>query len=337
MKSPITGKEMRLVMEPVKLPFRKEEFEVVYHYYQCEGSGEQFTDEVLDTLNQNQVHNQYREKYGIPFPEEIRNIREQYGASASKMAVILGFGANQYRLYEAGEIPSVANGRLILAIKEPEDFIKQVKASEHLLSASDTARLLQKAEKLVEQNDKDIWSYLLTRQITNDNLPSEFSGYYKLNFNKVAQIISYFSQFAEINKTRLNKLLFYTDFGCYKQTGRSMTGLVYRAIQYGPVPAEYDKLYMKLQEDELISIEQKLVKDYIAENFTGLVSFDIDRFSEAERNILEEVRSRFVKLPTSELVNISHQEAGWEENHTERNLISYQKYAFLLKNLNPSI
>lgn len=49
------------------------------------------------------------------------------------MSEILGLGANAYRLYEAGEMPTVANGRLILSVREPEEFIKQARASSHFL------------------------------------------------------------------------------------------------------------------------------------------------------------------------------------------------------------
>src|SRR3546814_2753935 len=126
MNSPITGKPMKLIREADTPTFRKESFNIVYHYYLCEDSGERFTDDRLDTLNTVQATNQYREKYGIPFPEDIRQIREQYGVSAAKMSEILGLGANAYRLYEAGEMPTVANGRLILSVREPEEFIKQI-------------------------------------------------------------------------------------------------------------------------------------------------------------------------------------------------------------------
>ncbi|RNI24032.1 type II toxin-antitoxin system antitoxin SocA domain-containing protein [Rufibacter latericius] len=331
MQSPITGKEMKLEMEATKLPFRKEEFEVMYHYYVCEESGERFTDDVLDTLNLNQVYNLYREKYGIPFPDEIRSIREQYGVSASKMSLILGFGANQYRLYETGEIPSVANGRLILAIKEPEDFIKQVKLSEHYLNEGEVAKIVQKAERIIQRNNNNIWNYQLTMQITHGESPSAYSGYCKLDFARVAKIISYFGQAFEVNKTKLNKLLFYADFGHYKRTGRSLTGLEYRAIQYGPVPAEYDKLYMKLQEDGLIAVSQKVVKDYTAEIFKGVVPVEEADFNGEELSVLERVRSSLGHLSTSDLVHISHEEFAWTANEKDRSLINYQDHAFHLQ------
>ena len=43
MKSPITGKEMVLIKEKRTLSYRNEEFEVIYHYFKCEDSGDSFT------------------------------------------------------------------------------------------------------------------------------------------------------------------------------------------------------------------------------------------------------------------------------------------------------
>jgi hypothetical protein len=65
MKSPITGKEMRLVKELTKLPFRNEEYEVTYHYYLCEETKERFTDDDLDIINIEQVYKKYQAKYGL--------------------------------------------------------------------------------------------------------------------------------------------------------------------------------------------------------------------------------------------------------------------------------
>jgi putative zinc finger/helix-turn-helix YgiT family protein len=113
MKSPISNKEMILTKERRALVFRKETFEIVFHYYKCEDSGEQFTTTSTDDVNMNQLYNQYRDKFNIPFPDEIQSIREKYELSASKMSAILGFGTNSYRQYEAGEMPSISNARLI--------------------------------------------------------------------------------------------------------------------------------------------------------------------------------------------------------------------------------
>ena len=106
MTSPFTGGVAMLLSEPSTLVYRKETFRYVHQFYECQDSHERFTTSELDEANLAQVTNQYRAKYGIPFPEEIKRIRQHYGLSASKMSEILGFGENQYRLYENGEMPN---------------------------------------------------------------------------------------------------------------------------------------------------------------------------------------------------------------------------------------
>ncbi len=69
MKSPFTDKEMTVAKEMREMTFRKESFPVVFHYYVCEETKEQFEDEHFSTLNYNQVVNQYRVRHNIPFPE----------------------------------------------------------------------------------------------------------------------------------------------------------------------------------------------------------------------------------------------------------------------------
>jgi len=123
MKSPITGREMKLIKKRRSMDFRKETFEVVFHYYKCADSGEQFTTTAMDEVNMNQVYNQYRDRFNIPFPDEVIRIREKYGLSAVKMSEILGFGVNSYRQYEAGEMPSIANAKLIQMVDDPKFFI----------------------------------------------------------------------------------------------------------------------------------------------------------------------------------------------------------------------
>ena len=73
MTSPFTGGVAMLLSEPSTLVFRKETFHYVHQFYECQDSHERFTTSELDEANLAQVYNQYRAKYGIPFPEEIRS------------------------------------------------------------------------------------------------------------------------------------------------------------------------------------------------------------------------------------------------------------------------
>ena len=115
---------MSVCQETRTANYRGECYSYTASYYLCKDSGEHFTTTALDMEAMEQVFRQYRERHGIPFPAEIRAIRMKYRVSAAKMSRILGFGANQYRLYENGEMPSLSNARLITLISEKDNFAR---------------------------------------------------------------------------------------------------------------------------------------------------------------------------------------------------------------------
>lgn len=331
MNSPFNKKPMLLKHEEVEFKFRKEPFKIWYHFYECTQTNERFTNEHLDTINMNQVYNQYREKYGIPFPEEIIAIREKYGVSAAKMSEILGLGANTYRLYESGEMPSVANGRLIGSIASPDSFISQVIASSHLLMEKDTQKLILAANNLKEKELTNFWEKMFEEKIFNDHKPCADNGYKIPDLEKISQVIEHFSSRTELYKTKLNKLLFYVDFLMYKRTACSMTGITYKAIPFGPVPAQYDKMYIKLCDDKEIEINTVYFSDgNYGEQIKSLKN-NKRTFSEAESEVLTTIADKLCDKNTKEIVDISHLESAWKENKPKNLTINYQKYAFDLK------
>jgi len=334
MKSPITGKEMERRSEVgVEMTFRKENFNITHHYWLCTETGEQFTDEAMDALDLGQVYNQYREKYGIPFPEEIKLIREKYGTSASKMSEILGFGTNSWRQYEAGEIPSVSNGRLILAVKDSQDFIRQVEASTPLLSEKEKAGFLKQSQKLINEELETRESEREKITVFRKTRPNQFNGYRIPNLEKAAQMILFFSsRMKPLYKTKLNKLLFYADFQYFSNHGQSISGMEYRAIQHGPVPADYDKLLVRLSEDELIAIEPDA--DNFGETVQPKKGFDSLVFSTEELAVLDQIENQFKKITAKQIVEISHQEEGWKANVEGKGLVSYREFGWGIKTIN---
>lgn len=334
MESPFTGGKVTMHFEPKHVEFRKDTFEINQLYYKCADTKEEFTTDELDQVNVNQLYNQYRVKYGLPFPEEIKEIREQYELSASKMSEILGLGINSYRQYESGDIPTIANGRLTLAAKDPEEFIKFLDASKSILSEKEYLKFKKTALSIIEKRKTNSWNLMFSEHIFKYTKPSEFNGYKKPNEFKVSQMISYFSQsITDLYKTKLNKLLFFSDFLCYKKTGYSISGVAYRAIQKGPVPAEYGKLYIKLVDDGLVQLEfVDFLNGYYGEALKSK-TFSQDSFTKKELESMNEVRLKFGEKTTNEMVEISHQEKAWVDNIDNHSIISYSKYAFDLEQI----
>lgn len=333
MKSPLTGKEMPMVKEERSLEYRKEEFKVVYHYYKCKETAEAFTDDTLDNLNLAQVYNQYRVKYGIPLVEEIRNIRQKYGLSAAKMSDVLGFGANIYRQYETGEIPSVANGRLIRLASDPKEFIKLLDIGKNALEKHEYEKVLKKVNEA--SSGWDAIDEIIENRLFRSKLPDEFSGYRVPEVTRIGNMVKFFAQHVKPVTTKLNKLMFYADFGHYKKYGASISGLKYHAIQMGPVPVNYGGIYNYLYNHGYIKVEEKEFGEFVGEQFLPggdpikLGTID-GPFSASENEVLSLVVKKLGALTTKKLVHLSHDEDGWKDNNESFEKISYQ-YAFGLK------
>lgn len=329
MKSPITGKEMALIKEKRPMVFRKETFEIVFHFYKCEDSGEQFTTTSLDEVNTNQVYNQYRDKFNIPFPEEIMSIREKYGLSAKKMSSVLGFGANCYRQYEAGEMPSISNARLIQMAGDPKKFIEIIELSDSL-NKEKKDEYTRKAQSLIEHKKRNIFNFNLKDYLIGNHLADIYSGYRNPNFEKFTEMVVFFSEKLAPFKTKLNKLLFYADFLMFKQSCFSISGVRYSALNMGPVPNNFQSIFEYLANNDAIDIHYTTFpQGYIGEQFSAKKErpFNEGLFSSKELEVLNKVADTFKDTTTNDMVELSHLEKAWQENKERRNVISYE-YAF---------
>jgi len=60
MKSPLSGKEMKLMSEQSTLDYKGKTYDVTHHFYLCELSNEQFTTTELDEMNLLELNKQVR-------------------------------------------------------------------------------------------------------------------------------------------------------------------------------------------------------------------------------------------------------------------------------------
>ncbi len=326
MKSPTTGIEMPINKRIEKLEFRKEAFDIIYHHYYDEFTDEEFTDDWLSQINTNQLYNEYRSKYGIPYPDEIIALREKYGLSANKMSEVLGFGANVYRTYETGEVPSVSNGKFLQQIKRT-DFFLSVLESSNQFAIDELDKIRRKIEAATNGWSK--FEEVYESFLLGDKKPNEYTGYRMPHLEKIANMVLFFAQRMQPYKTKLNKLLFYADFLHFKNTSYSISGATYKAIQMGPVPKNFGGLFDYAMEKKYVDIELKQFDDYIGERFVPVSDtvFEKSLFEESELKVLEAVAKNFSNTTVKEIVNISHNEKGWIDNVEGFRPITY-KYGF---------
>ena len=125
-------------------------------------------------------------------------------------------------------------------------------------------------------------------------------------------------------------MLFYTDFFNYKATGRSISGISYRAIPYGPAPSNYDFIFAHfIEKEEIIEpVFIKINQTKVNECYKPLKDFDLSVFNPEELNSIKKVVGLFKDTPSWDLVELSHHERAWVELNKTKSIISYQDYAF---------
>ena len=324
--SPYSGKPMRVVYEPDTWEMRGEVYPYMHIAFRDDENGEQFTTTESDTVCFEQVANQYRERHGIPYVDEIVALRERYGVSATKMALILGFGINQYRLYETGEVPSESNGKMIRSAMNPSVFLDLVRSSRNQLTEKEYLKISKRVEEEIadEQSKRqERWEaarlFRSGRGLANGFAPQSTERLKNL-------LLHILEQMGETFQTKMNKVLFYIDFLSYREQGRAISGLAYQAMEFGPVPQRWDRVYSAFDDVEQM---EKLVKGQECLSLLANGTADMSGFSVGEMAVIDQVCELMKKMTSREASQMSHREPLWNAHVEKQELIPFSE-AFTL-------
>ena len=319
--SPFRNCEAHLKIVPDTMEFRGKTYNFLNHFYVCDESGEEFTDEATGEINFAQVYNQYREENNIPFVNEIIKLRKDCQLSKVDMSRVLGFGENQYYHYELGEVPSPSNGRLLRTFIDNRDALLSA-IKESSIKENNKVKALQSLEELykIQLAEKTISDLLFPVKQSINN------GYALMSVNKVRQMILFFLGKMNMGyKTALNKLMFYADFLMYKEYCVGISGLTYSALPYGNVPNNFKILYGIFDEIDEVDGENPY--------FKSLKVCDMSVFNENEIKVLERVAEKMAKQMSSSLSEINHKEDAWlKYKHDTKLFVPYSE-AFSLRAL----
>ncbi len=179
---------------------------------------------------------------------------------------------------------------------------------------------LQLAEKLglsrpsyiaIEQGKKDITlnefeKLSSTLGISFEELESgEFPNYEKYK----QMILAFLRMSRSITKTKLAKLVYLSDFAWFYSHLKSMSGMQYRKIKYGPVPDAYFRALTELEDEGKIVIDRKSMdgKDMlIVSESEGNRRQKLDSVSAEETDLIKDVYKKWKDKKTAEIVNFTH-------------------------------
>ena len=311
------SKNIEYIEKPDMVEVRGEEIQVMAKYWLCRDCGtnwEFFDEDEYDQIDE--AYRIYRNRTGMLQPEEIKELRKRSGFSQGELAKIFGWGAVTISRYENGSLQSKAHDELLKLLKKPEIFYNFIKEKNNLKNKD---RYLQHLEKTLNLEKELPVSFL-------ENLLSgsadEFNGFQEVNIDKIKNLILFFCKDDGIYITKLNKLLFFTDFKYFKEYTHSITGMRYKHLPYGPVPEYYRSILELLVKTGGLDVEYKDFGDYIGELYKSIDSPDLSVFSDDELEILLEIKKKFAKSGSKEISELSHREKAYRETK-ENQLISY--------------
>ncbi|CAM3210601.1 type II TA system antitoxin MqsA family protein [Vibrio diazotrophicus] len=312
----VTSQEAITVKEEYKI--RNEPITVNSTIYKCACCGEEL-DGDNDPLEK--AYRAYREHKGLIQPEDIAMFRQKYDLTQKELSHMLGFGAVTLSRYENGALQTDAHNVSLEMAMQPASLRMLVEKNRSLFSQQKYQSLIQ----LIDSEYQNLYcgnSGELTRQLEHNSV-DEFSGFTGLNVQKMIEVIIFMCQFDGALKTILNKLMFYSDFYVFKDKTRSLTGLKYVHLPYGPVPDNFDFVYAQLVKDKYLEkVEDVYPNGYVGERFIATRSFDSSLFDKDEIDILNKVKEKFSGYTAKAITDYSHEEQAYKKTHANEG-ISY--------------
>ncbi|WP_274856146.1 type II TA system antitoxin MqsA family protein [Bacillus methanolicus] len=314
--------EANIVERNATYEFKGETFEIIETVAVCPSCKEELTDELLDNQIMQQLTDLYMKRKGLSF-EDIKDVRNQYGFSMEIFAKILNWSKATVVRYESGKfIPDSSHMAILKLLKDrPEEIEEFYKLNKHKFTEKEQIKI-ENQLKRIDTNyiEKGLFDILRLNYHIHDNTIE--SGYSQFSLEKLIQMILFFSQ-GGIQKTKLMKLLFYSDFLNYKRDLLSLSGLPYLKYPHGPVPKDYELILSTLEKAGYIEIQEEYKDDYTYITIKALKNFQEDFFDDQEIKVLHFVRDYFKNFGSVSISKFSHEEEGWKQTEL-KNIIPYQ-------------
>jgi len=291
---------------------------VIYEekYYLCSHAKDENEFENGALLNENLLNarNAYRKKMGLLTSDEIIAIREGYGLSQVDMARLLGWGEATVSRYESKAIQDKAYDTMLHLIKDnPSEALALLKKNGNQIPELKKKEIHSKiADKINAYGKEYMTRQMFEGEYVSFDEPSDFNGNTILNIDKIEAIISYFAAAKVLNlfKTKLMKMIWYSDALSYKETGKAITGMVYRHEKMGALPIGHYSL---------MNLENLTIREETSYHYDSMFHIypnekaDYSVLTEKEIKILDKVIKKFQNYEAKEIIDYMHKEEAYKK------------------------
>lgn len=112
--------------------------------------------------------------------------------------------------------------------------------------------------------------------------------------------------------TKLNKILFYSDFLSYAHFGQSITGHPYFRLPLGPAPRRLVPIQEQMARDDEIVLTSVQKYTYRQKRIVPLRPPDLSLFTKEELELVQEVIELLRSRNATEASELSHTFIGWD-------------------------
>ncbi len=127
------------------------------------------------------------------------------------------------------------------------------------------------------------------------------------NYEKYKQMILAFLRLEKsVTKTKLAKLVYLADAGWFYYHLKSMSGMQYRKIQYGPVADPYFRIIDELYDNGQIEIEQTDDGAMLISQTRGGAKVALSQINTEEVKLIENIEKKWKGKKTKEIVEFTH-------------------------------
>lgn len=240
-----------------------------------------------------------------PMGEALRRFRtEILELSQAQFAALVGMGVASINRIENGAEPTPAHRLLLDGLREPGNLLRALEGKEAALGEGNIARLQRVAERLL--GESELRALARHQALYHSDVTS---GGRRFELEKLVEMVKFFCVEGEW-KTKLNKLLFYSDFFAFREHGQSISGTRYVVGTFGPIPDRQEKLYGALCESGSLEAREDFLPGtgQPVEKLFAQGQVDRRKFSIVEFSIMERVKLFFFGKSAKFIADYSHEE-----------------------------
>ncbi len=160
----------------------------------------------------------------------------------------------------------------------------------------------------------------------------------ELNRKKLEEIVLYAcsrcSSNSLLGRTKLHKILWYSDVIYFANTGKSITGETYIKRQYGPTSKHLLEITKKLESESALITRKVKQIDYPKKEYIPMRDPDISGFTPDEISLIDQVVHVVCYEHTAESISLASHNKIWELAEIGEEIPLYTVYGWNLGEIN---